>query len=172
MRFLTIAATILVGLVADSTRGTAHPPPHYYGYGWYGHPYGYYQPVVPYVVQRPIIVAPAFSGLPIKITNPATNSATLSYALNGVTYSIPPGHSQDLTVDRSWVISFGRGGNFGTARYGLEAGLYTFASTDHGWESYHGELRRPARRRQPRIRRRPPRRPRCHRRRQPLRRRP
>ena len=98
----------------------------YGGSGWYGNPYGYggnygyYQPATPYVVQRPIIENPTFSGLPIEITNPATSGATLSYVLNDVTYSIPPGYSQNLTLDRSWVISFSRGGNFGPARYGLE----------------------------------------------------
>jgi hypothetical protein len=114
-----------------------------YGYG-YGGNYGYYQPATPYVVQRPIIENPTFSGLPIEISNPATSGATLSYVLNGVTYSIPAGYSQNLTLDRSWVISFSRGGNFGPARYGLEPGLYTFSSTDHGWELYHGEIAPPS----------------------------
>ena len=63
--------------------------------------------------------------------------------LNDVNYSIPPGYSQNLTLDRPWVISFSRGGNFGPARYGLEPGLYTFANTDHGWELYHGEIAQP-----------------------------
>ena len=120
----------------------------YGGGGWYGNPYGYgyggnygyYQPGTPYVVQRPIIENPIFSGLPIEITNPATSGVTLSYVLNDVTYSIPPGYSQNLTQDRSWVIGFSRGGNFGSARYGLEQGLYTFTNTDHGWELYHGAI--------------------------------
>ena len=122
----------------------------WYGYGLgygpgYGYSYGYYNPVVPYVVQRPIIVEnPTFSGLPIKINNPATNSVTLSYVLNDVSYSIPPGYSQDLTLDRSWVISFSRGENFGSAQYGLEPGLYTFDhTTDHGWELYHRDAAQP-----------------------------
>ena len=147
MRCFMIAATLLA-LVAQMPReATAKPPPPS-GFGWYGfgygHPYGYYRPVTPYVVQRPILVEPAFSGLPIKITNPAANTATMSYVLNGVTYSIPPGYSQDLTLDRSWEISFSRGGNFGSARYGLEPGLYTFEPTDHGWELYHRDLVQPS----------------------------
>ena len=63
--------------------------------------------------------------------------------LNDATYSIPPGYSQNLTLDRPWVISFSRGENLGEARYGLETGLYTFASTDHGWELYRGEVAQP-----------------------------
>jgi hypothetical protein len=125
----------------------------YGGGGWYGNPYGYryggdygyYEPAGPYVVQRPILDNAIFSGLPIKITNPATSGVTLSYVLNGVTYSIPPGHSQNLTLDRSWVISFSRGGKFGTARYGLQPGLYTFEPTaDHGWELFHGAIAQPS----------------------------
>jgi hypothetical protein len=100
--------------------------------------------VPPYVVQRPVLENPAVSGLPIKITNPATNSATLSYLLNGTTYSIAPGYSQDLTQDRPWVITFSRGGSFGSGRYGLEPGLYTFTSTEHGWELYHTALPQPS----------------------------
>jgi len=147
-------ATILVALIALSPQvATAHPHGGhgygyghgYYGGGWgYGYPYGYYAGVTPYVVQRPIIADTTFSGLPITIVNPATNSMTLSYVLNGVTYSIPPGSSQDLTLDRSWVISFSRGGNFGEARYGLEPGVYTFSNTDHGWELFHAALAQPS----------------------------
>ena len=98
-----------------------------YGYE-YGGNYGYYQPGTPYVVQRPIIENPFFSGLPIEITNPATSGMTLSYMLNDVTYSIPPGYSQNLTLDRSWVISFDRGGNFGPARYGLSGNTIVIGS--------------------------------------------
>ena len=163
MRFLMILGTILVALIALSPQmATAHPSGGHgssghgyggYGYGGYGHGYGhgygwgyggYYGGVTPYVVERPIIEEqPAFSGLPIRITNPATNNVTLNYVLNDVTYSIPPGSSQDFLLDRSWVVSFNRGGNFGSARYGLEAGLYTFANTDHGWELFHGALPQP-----------------------------
>ena len=145
MRYLTIPATILIALVTLSSHEAAAyaPPPHGHWGGWYGG-YGYYAPVVPYVVQRPIFENPTFSGLPIKITNPAANGVTLSYTLNGFAYSIPPGSTQDLTHDRSWVVAFSRGGPFGEARYGLEPGLYSFANTDHGWELYRGALAQPS----------------------------
>jgi len=91
-----------------------------------------------YVVQRPI--AANFSGGPITISNPATNTATLSYTLDGNAYTIPPGYSQELREDRSWVIQFSRGANLEQARYGIQSGLYTFTSTDHGWELYRSEL--------------------------------
>jgi hypothetical protein len=98
----------------------------------------------PYVVARPIVPDPVpeatFSGAPIKITNPATNKETLSYTLNGIAYTILPGYSQDFREDRAWAIQFSRGANLNQAEYGLQSGLYTFTSTDHGWELYRTEL--------------------------------
>jgi hypothetical protein len=115
----------------------------YPSYGWYpGYGPGYAR--YPYSVQRPIVENPLplanFSGGPIKITNPANSKAALSYTLNGLSYTIQPGQSQDIREDRSWVIEFSRGANFGAARYGLEPGLYTFSGTERGWELYHTPL--------------------------------
>jgi hypothetical protein len=97
-----------------------------------------------YVVERPVLADPlpeaSFSGGPIKITNPARNNATLSYTLDGNAYTIPPGYSQELRQDRAWVIQFSRGENLDQAQYGLQSGLYSFTSTDHGWELYRSEL--------------------------------
>ena len=101
---MVAVATMVVGVgVGVYGGGGLYGNP--YGYG-YGGNYGYYQPATPYVVQRPILENPTFSGLPIEITNPGASGATLSYVLNDVIYSIPPGYSQNLTLDRSWVISF------------------------------------------------------------------
>ncbi len=116
-----------------------------YGYGW-GTSYGY--PVQPYVVQRPILEntlpVPVFSGGPIKIVNPATNTGRLNYTLNGMPYSIEPGQTQEFTEDRAWVIDFDRGRSLGMARYSLQTGVYRFAMTDRGWELYNEPLPRPA----------------------------
>ena len=125
----------LVALTAHEANAYAPPPPPHVM--WHG-PHGYWHGNR-YVIENPIL-----AGLPIRIANPAANTATLSYVLNGTTYSIAPGYSQDLTLDRPWVITFSRGGTFGEARYGLESGLYSFAKTDHGWELYHGALAQPA----------------------------
>jgi hypothetical protein len=97
------------------------------------HPYhgDYY-----HYAQRPIYENPPLSGLPIKIVNPASNSVTLNYTLNGVVYTIPSGYSQKLIEDRTWVVEFSRGADFGLARYGLEPGVYVFGYSDHGWELY------------------------------------
>ena len=93
-----------------------------------------------YIVARPIVPEANFSGGPITITNPATNNVTLSYTLDGIAYTIPPGYSQELREDRAWVIQFSRGENLDQAQYGLQTGLYSFTGTDHGWELYHSEL--------------------------------
>ena len=97
-----------------------------------------------YTVQRPIVANPApeanFSGGPIRITNSATNKVTLNYTLDGNAYTIAPGYSQELREDRAWVIQFSRGANLDQAQYGLQSGLYSFTSTNHGWELYRSEL--------------------------------
>jgi hypothetical protein len=97
-----------------------------------------------YVVARPILANSLpeanFSGGPIKITNPAANNVTLSYTLDGTAYTIPPGYSQDLREDRAWVIQFSRGANLNPVQYGLQSGLYSFTSTNQGWELYRSEL--------------------------------
>jgi hypothetical protein len=88
-----------------------------------------------YVVQRPILEE--FSGGPIKIVNPAKTGVTLTYTLDGTTFTMPPGYSQTLQEDRAWVIQFSRGANLNQARYGLQSGVYKFVRTDHGVELYH-----------------------------------
>jgi len=107
---------------------------------WYGDDgqWQYYGNV--YVVQRPIVKE--FSGGPIKIINPAKNKASLSYTLNGNTYTIQPGYSQEIPEDRAWVIEFSRGADLEDAQYTLQSGVYTFTSTDQGWELYRGEFRK------------------------------
>lgn len=74
---------------------------------------------------------------PVRILNPASNEAALSFTVNGQRYSVPPGHHQDLPAAAGQVIEFHRGGNRGPARYSLQGGLYTFTPTDQGWELYH-----------------------------------
>jgi hypothetical protein len=105
---------------------------------------GYADPANAYTVQRPILANPAaeasFSGGPIRIVNPAANKATLNYTLDGVAYTIAPGYSQELREDRDWVIRFSRGASLEQAQYGLRSGLYSFTSTEHGWELYRTEL--------------------------------
>jgi hypothetical protein len=85
-------------------------------------------------------VATKFSGGPITITNPATNTATLSYSLGGDTFTIPPGYRQNFHEDCARAIRFSPGANRDEVQYRIHTGLYTFTSTDHGWELYHSKL--------------------------------
>jgi len=75
--------------------------------------------------------------LPIKIVNPADSETPLTYAVNDFEYTINPGESQTLANDREWIISFDRGGDFGTARQTLMPGTHAFVATAAGWEVRH-----------------------------------
>ena len=70
----------------------------------------------------------------ITIFNPADSGGEVAYSLNDVTYSIKPGYSQTIAMDRIWVISFGSGGQRGDVRYTLAAGNFKFKPTPAGWE--------------------------------------
>jgi hypothetical protein len=72
----------------------------------------------------------------IQIVNPVQTGIALTYTLNGTQYSIRHGETQNLPSDRTWMIEFDRGGQFGSARYNLAPGVYTFSPTDRGWELY------------------------------------
>jgi hypothetical protein len=90
------------------------------------------------VVVNPTVAKPVGDGQPIKILNPKDSGSELHYRLNGSEYAIKPGESQLLVNDRKWVLSFDRGGDFGTAEYSLSGGQYWFELTDdHGWEAFH-----------------------------------
>ena len=84
--------------------------------------------------------ATKFSGGPISIINPATNTTTLTYSLGGDAFTIPPGYRQNFHEDRAWAIRFSPGANRDEVQYRLHSGLYTFTDTNHGWELYHSKL--------------------------------
>jgi hypothetical protein len=132
------------------------------GYGGYGgyRPYGYGPYVGPGYGTGVNIVVPSYSGggggtyvrqatppavppqrpgagLPIKLMSPDDAGVAIKYSINEYGYTIEPGHSQTITNDRDWVITFDRGGDFGIAQYTLSPGIYTFALTDKGWQVYH-----------------------------------
>ena len=77
---------------------------------------------------------------PIKVVNPANSGATLSFIINGQSYSLAPGMKQDLNVSPGSTVSFDRGGNLGTATYSLNQALYSFAPSNHGWELFQEPL--------------------------------
>jgi hypothetical protein len=120
----------------------------YRNYGNYGPQYHVHVPTQSYRSRSsgsysrrsvaPMQVAqPVGDGLPIKIVCPDDAGTSLKYSLNEYDYEIKPGESQTLVNNRRWVITFDRGGEFGTAQYSMSAGIYTFALTAKGWDVYH-----------------------------------
>jgi hypothetical protein len=101
-----------------------------------------YSAAQPYIVERPVYENPSSvaTGLPIRIVNPASNRTALNYTLDGDSYTILPGVSQDLLLDRACVIEFDRGKSFGSASYSLESAQYVFTPTNHGWELFQKPL--------------------------------
>lgn len=109
-------------------------PGYTYGSGsGYGYGSGYGTTVV--VPPNPPVNPPVVAGDPTQLVYPPTASGPLSYTLNGYPYTIRPGESQTLNPG-SWVLEFDRGDGFGTARYTLAGGVFTFGPSDHGWEVY------------------------------------
>ena len=117
-----------------------------YGYGGYGYGYNpyYYNPPVRNnyyyyddVPQQTYVPAQPYTGPGVTIRNPAGSQVKLLYLLDDATEGeIASGESQKLAEKGSYVISFDRGGNHGSARYTITEGLYQFTMTDHGWELY------------------------------------
>jgi hypothetical protein len=68
----------------------------------------------------------------IILANPA--SEAVNYNLNDQPQVMQPNHEQKLPGTSSWIITFDRGGNFGTARYQLSEGYFYFKATEKGWE--------------------------------------
>jgi hypothetical protein len=130
--------------------------PYFRGYGYYGgfprievfvpRPQYYYQPSTPgghstgYWPQvSPNPPVPQGEARAV-VANPATNSATLSFHVDGTAYSIAPGETKEFDVSIPHVVQFDRGGSTGTARYALTSGIYTFTPTAQGWELYRRAL--------------------------------
>jgi hypothetical protein len=104
----------------------------------------YYYPTAPAIVTRPAIVNPlpgpgvvtgyAPNNAPIAIVNPAELSTPVTFTLNSRSYTLQPGEQMDFTFDRSLVIEFHRGGDFGSARYSLRDGIFKFTAGANGWD--------------------------------------
>ena len=70
------------------------------------------------------------------IINPADSESELNYMLDRRSYTLPPGHYQDLGIGRQWVIKFDRGGPFGAAKYSIGGVKHSFTPTEKGWELF------------------------------------
>ncbi len=80
--------------------------------------------------------APMYDGGSIVLTNPATNTGTVEYALNGQPFVMKPGQSQRFTHNRDWIVEFNRGDDSGIGRYSLKSATYKFKPTARGWELF------------------------------------
>ena len=99
----------------------------------------YYSPLpanpAPAVVATAAVdTAPISRG--IAVVNPATLGVTLSIRVDGTAYQLAPGARQELAHSQPRMIEFDRGGTFGSAKYQLVEGVYTFQATDKGWDLY------------------------------------
>jgi hypothetical protein len=75
----------------------------------------------------------------VLIINPSSSQGTINYNVNGHHYVAEPGMSQKLpprSDGESWVVSYDRGAEFGSATYTLSPGTYRFTPTELGWQLY------------------------------------
>lgn len=80
------------------------------------------------------VVGKPATGGSIRLSNPAQSGGPISYTLNTFSYTMRPGESQTLSLDREWVLAFdnGMGRN---VRYRLDAGSYEFTvNSTAGWD--------------------------------------
>jgi len=117
-----------------------------YGCGYYDcYCYGYYVPeYASYCYTSPAVVAapaadftPVVGARQVRVVNPATNKAALSFVVGSQTYTFQAGESKVVDTTSGNELQFDRG-NGDTARYTLTDGTYSFGATPNGWELYHG----------------------------------
>lgn len=137
------------------------PPRSVYPYNVYPYSYGSYYTYPNYSYATPLYSTPTYStptystpsidysassvaanAVPVPsaanfdtftLTNPRQNGGSIRYSLNNYSYTMNPGESQTVPLDRDWVISFDSGFNR-TLRYRMEPGRYEFTvSPEAGW---------------------------------------
>lgn len=72
----------------------------------------------------------------VVIMNPAETGGPIAYRVDDQDFTTESGYWQEVPVGDGGtvLITFDRGGNFGTARYSLSPGTSTFKLTDRGWD--------------------------------------
>ena len=135
-----------VGAVLGGVGAISNGPPPYYGERYYAAPQPVYaqpEPVYEPSDEEAVVTPSNPPPTPpkktsIKIVNPKTNTATLSYTLDGEVYQIKPGEVQELEYE--YEIAFDRGNGGAAGRYSLTKGVYTFTPTAEGaWELYNSD---------------------------------
>lgn len=78
--------------------------------------------------------APAARGGSFVLINPRDSGGPIRYSLNSYAYTINPGETQSVPLDRDWSITFDNGLNQ-TVTYRMEDGQYEFTvSPQSGWD--------------------------------------
>lgn len=89
---------------------------------------------VPVASQTNSVPGSGLSGGSITLSNPSDSGGSIRYTLNQYPYSINPGESQTIKVNREWNIKFDNGLNRELV-YRLEDGRYKFTvSPQKGWD--------------------------------------
>lgn len=78
--------------------------------------------------------APPGQGGAFVLINPRDSGGPIRYSLNSFDYTIQPGETQTVPLDRQWLITFDNGLGK-TVTYRMEPGEYEFTvSSDLGWD--------------------------------------
>ncbi len=77
-------------------------------------------------------VSPSEIAAPTLI-NPATNTATVRFIVNGERIELKPGERRTLSGGDSWLVRFHRGGKFGAAMEPIYDGQHQFVIGPQGW---------------------------------------
>jgi hypothetical protein len=67
------------------------------------------------------------------LSNPAANGSSISYLVNGATYTMQAGYQQPLASGTTWAISFDPGNGSGTQSQTLGTGIYEFTVESGAW---------------------------------------
>jgi hypothetical protein len=67
------------------------------------------------------------------LINPATNTATVRFIVNGERVELKPGERRTLSGGDSWLVRFHRGGKFGAAMEPIYNGQHQFVIGPQGW---------------------------------------
>ncbi len=72
--------------------------------------------------------------MPIQVETDVLNSAEVEFLVNGKDIELDDGASQLFTTTEATIVEFGRGDEFGYARYELTLSSYYFSITEGGWK--------------------------------------
>ena len=77
----------------------------------------------------------------VLVLNPKANAVGISYAVNNHSFTMEPGHRQQLPAGTAWKIRFNRGPDLGDATYSLSDGAYFFDPGEKGWDLYRSSYK-------------------------------